>query len=410
MLEWFKQWFQGSKPAVAVPAGSLDAWIKSKEAESAVEFEAVLAEALPAVKESVSESRAAIEQLRSAELRNPDIPERHKHFMAGNRQEYIKQATRLLDAVKLGDDWAAFFPELDAALAVFAQQSARPFQILQEFFGDETKHIALCIASIERTAGTIRKAHARFEALKALRAAYQAAIAAQESISALQSELARSDAQHKFLEEERSRLITTIATLETGPEWAPVDDHQRQLATLRESVTAAKQDILDRFGRLAAALRKYAHVSVVHRELASAYADEPVEALCADMKMQIMQVLADLRINISSGSLQLADDKKERALATTDSITKQRLEAFVREYGKMRAHERQLTASMRLLPVLARRDSLRKELDSYPARIEAVSNERSRVERALAKAMQESDLRTLAPFVSQVAGEQVTIS
>ena len=105
--EYFRGFFREEIKEEEVSVANLEEWFSSKAA-------AVFASAAEKIKESnqqiaitIGETKEKIKALEAAELRNPNIPERAKHFMQGNRENYIKQISMFLDNIQLVEDAGA---------------------------------------------------------------------------------------------------------------------------------------------------------------------------------------------------------------------------------------------------------------------------------------------------------------
>src|SRR3990172_143814 len=91
-MNWLKNLFRQKKTIEEVKQ-----WLKQEQEKQQQEQKQAtdaLAQQFP---ELLTEVRKAVVNLESAELRNPNIPERAKHFMQGNREQFIKLTSKFVD-------------------------------------------------------------------------------------------------------------------------------------------------------------------------------------------------------------------------------------------------------------------------------------------------------------------------
>ncbi|MBM3229992.1 hypothetical protein FJZ26_06175, partial [Candidatus Parvarchaeota archaeon] len=87
----------------------------------------------------------AIEQLKNAQLPNPNIPPRAKSLMEGNRELYAKTYSRLADGAKAPEkyeDVEYFIARWDSGYENAVKSTQRAYFVLQEFLANESKDVA----------------------------------------------------------------------------------------------------------------------------------------------------------------------------------------------------------------------------------------------------------------------------
>ncbi len=121
---------------------NIDEWLQKKYS-SKQDFLKGQAEGIKArISEKAAAARQNIEALKNAQLRNPNIPEKAKHFMEGNREAYTKRLAMFLESLDVPADAAMlsnFTEDFDKSVEEFGKATARPFAILKEFFEELKK-------------------------------------------------------------------------------------------------------------------------------------------------------------------------------------------------------------------------------------------------------------------------------
>jgi len=130
-MRWLKSLFQKQKTLEEVKT-----WLAEEQQKQQTEQQKSTEEAQKEFSELLNNVRNAIAGLEKAELRNPNIPERAKHYMIGNREQLLKLTGRFLDNIFVPKD-AADFSQMELLFHQYAQNTARPAAILSEFLGEE---------------------------------------------------------------------------------------------------------------------------------------------------------------------------------------------------------------------------------------------------------------------------------
>ena len=94
-----------------------------------------ITESIPIIKEK-------LDRLEEATLRNPNIPEKAKQIMEGNRSSFVKQHNIFLDSLEVPDDVSyyktnEFCDSFAEKIEHLAQTCSRNTMVLNEFFKNE---------------------------------------------------------------------------------------------------------------------------------------------------------------------------------------------------------------------------------------------------------------------------------
>ena len=381
-LDFIRKFFpkkEEPRESVRLTGDEVGPWIETKSKEA----EELLGKQLDQFRVMFLEKKQVVEEkmqaLETAGLRNPDIPERAKHFMQGNRQEFSRRLRDYLTASE--DAWPMQIDEIEPWLNVAQERTAelakgiaRPSAVLSEFLSQEVKDVARQLAGIEKLNDTLRKStHLQeVQTLRALRSHVQDQDKQQQRLTQLEEELEEQQnklaAKHNALEQQNKEL----ERLEEDP----------QLGQLRNEIKKSVQqkrllqnELRERFAPLDPVLKKYARQAMEHQELIAKYAEDPIVTLAEDFKLQLLDILKKAAVAVVNGDLELKDRKKERALAEINTLSVTYIREWQRKYGAACAKENILRSSIEQHPVLAQIEVYKNNITVAKEQIARLENE-----------------------------------
>lgn len=326
----------------AVQLAALEDWLKQARAPA----HARLAQDLSATKGRIDQLAALIREkvqgLNSATLMNPDIPERAKDFMQGNREEYSRRVLHHLDAVTIpgkAEELPGFLEQHHQETGEFAHGINRPFQILQEFFSRETKDIAALLADIEyaiqglpsmRSQAKMDEYNTLCTQIQELAAKHTQSQGLAQQIQDLKQQSSEAERNIALLQTEQARLLNDAARKAAS----------QKLDEARLRVKTHEQQIRELFAQFEPGLRMFRRMATRNLKLADSYLRDPVAALVQDLRFDFIEVLADIQRLLSFDRIPLGE-KRERVLNAMGKITKESLGTWMREYGQLTKAEKE---------------------------------------------------------------------
>jgi len=417
MLKFLKALFGMEAAAVLpvspvdVPLAELESWLQQQRAPGLAKLAEQLALARQRTTELAATVREKVQALQSAQLMNPDIPERAKDFMQGNREEYSRRVLQYADTLVIPDSAEALPPFLDRHeqdAREFTQGILRPFQILQEFFAHESKEITALLAQAEQELLALKAAHDQTLHAEhaSMRTDINALIAKQRQRAELRDQLAA-------LEKQRTEAEQAIRALNTEEERL-LKDTTRQAALQKgneahQRVAGHEQKIRDAFANLEPALRKFHRMGTRNVKLVERYLRDPVATLMQDLHLNILEVIADIQRLLSFDRIPLGD-KKYHVLDAMQLLSKDFLGTWMREYGQLTKAEKNAQqavedceASKTLVRVQRMRDDTRRNLQLAEQRLVAAKKDLEKINLGELK-------EQLEKKAGEIAKSQVTIS
>ncbi len=346
MLKFLKALFgYGAQPVkegpVAVKLSDFESWLASAQEPLKTRVSQQLSSSKNKISQISSEIKEKVNSLQSAQLLNPNIPDRAKDYMTGNREEYSRRVLQYTDKITIPENvesLSSFLEQHRQDASEFTKGILRPFQILQEFFANESKEITAMLADIEREIEAVRQAHTQantgdYELLK-----NEAGILAarQKQLSGLRQEQAE-------LEKHRNEAEKSVQALNTEEERLLKDPARaealKKISEAREKVKAHEQKIRDVFANFEPALRKFYRMATRNVRLVERYLRDPVATLIEDLHLEILEAVEDIRRLLKFDRLQLGD-KKEYVLDAMAMLEKNSLGTWLREYGQLTKAEK----------------------------------------------------------------------
>ncbi|HSU72476.1 MAG TPA: hypothetical protein VLJ21_01345 [Candidatus Binatia bacterium] len=371
MLSFLKKLIRKTEPpqGEAVAVDMLESWLAQKLAAARQLAQQQLDAKRPAMREQLGAIASSIAALQHAQLMNPNIPERAKQVMGGNRDAFVRGIEQFVHSLTIPelDGVPAFQQQFRESLQSTLLAVNRPFQVLQEFFSHEAKDVLNRIHEFERQVLELGACRAPIDSLNAVGLAIDALVVARlrKNQAREQSHVARSDlaCAEKELAETQSR----IRALESSPEHQLLMDLKAKLEQNTVAKRQLRAGISEQFSALEPALKKYEHMTLHHQQLIRDYLANPVETLARDRDLVILHILRAMRKEVEADRIDLKDRRKEKVIAMMDALTPEALSGFLKQYGALTQLQERLIAEADKLDVLHRLAGERKQAESLIA-------------------------------------------
>ncbi len=364
-------------------------WLKNlfREKKTMEEAKQWLAEELEKAQNSQNQATASLEQefpdlltavkksivdLERAELHNPNIPERAKHFMQGNREQFLKLSSRFAENLIVPKE-APDFSQLDLLFQQYAQNTARPAAILSEFIGEEVKGIRKTLAEVELKIREVKMIQIMKEQLQAIQEIVQKIESIKQERTEIEQQRASFEAQLQQLKNKYDALKKEKEEFTSKPEYQKVKEDLLSAAKERQE---AEQDITGIFLPLSDAIKKYAH-QIKNAKL-NDYAEKPLEAVIHDYSLAILKHADDIRDLISKGVLEIKPERAQKAIDSLKQLTRARLSGMIHRYANAKKREADVHHDVAERPVI-------KEYEQYAVDLKTTANEIQQLEATILK-------------------------
>jgi len=154
-MRWFTKLFRQKKSVEEVRE-----WLLEEQKKQEQEYNDALNQLQHDFPELITTIKKALVALERAELKNPNVPERAKHYMTGNREQFLKITHRFIENLFVPQG-ATDISQIDVLFHQYANNTARSAAILSEFFGEEVKELRKCTAKVEAKMQQMKVFHAK---------------------------------------------------------------------------------------------------------------------------------------------------------------------------------------------------------------------------------------------------------
>ncbi|MBW2972984.1 hypothetical protein KY346_01175 [Candidatus Woesearchaeota archaeon] len=413
MLGFLKKLFS-KEPEVQteeIELANLSSWFEEKTKPKIEELNSLLKETNQKISQEIEQARSNINALNEAKLMNPDIPERAKHFMHGNRDAYSKKINLFLDKIYAPDtvhNFPVFHSAVQNELKELMQGTAKSFQILQEFFANESRQAMAGVGNISKEINSFKQAFDN-AGLHILDDTKKAIVDFQTKLklkTALEKDLENAQKELDDHTAEIAKLKEDIALLQKDKELNALKD---SLKKIQAKIEETRERITTPFSVINHALRKFERITYRHRLLVQGYIESPLDALMKDLHLSILKALHDLEMAVMNNKIDLKDKKKDRTLETLKLLTKDYLGSFLTEYGQAKQEQDKIRKQLENLDVVVL-------LKEKKADIEKRENMRIDVERKIAlfsKELEKTSIKELEDALIEnlrkITGTQVKL-
>jgi len=366
-MQWLKKLFRQKKTLEEVKL-----WLSEEQGKQAQEQQQIVEAVQKDFPEILNEAKEAVKTLEAAELKNPNIPERAKHYMKGNREHFLKITHRFIENLVAPKE-AADLSQLDLLFHEYAKNSTRAGAILSEFFGEEVKSVRLSLSKIEAKVHGVKESQARKDRLGKIEAIIHRMNEAKEEKEKMQKQKTEFEEQLQQLKNKQENIRKEKEEFVTKPEYLKVKE---DLVTAAKERQEAEQEITDLFLPLSDALKKYGHR--LKNEKLSKYGSNPLEALIHDYSLGILKYVDEIRGAIEKSELELKPERQQKSLEALKLLTKERLGKMIHNYANSKKREADIHHEVAERAVI-------KEYEQYAVDLRKVKEEIEQLEGTIAK-------------------------
>ncbi len=310
------------------------------------------------------ETNQKIHKLQNAKLMNPNIPERAKHFLHGNKEAYVKKMNSFLESLTLPEEveeLEGFFKDFSVQIQGLAQGIARPTQILNEFMANETRAVTLVMGAIEKEIEKLKEETKKTGLLKLEETKNKITeiFNKQDKEDELKKELSAIQKEIDTMQKENDNLKKEIELLKKDKELNQALERKKEV---QEKIEQMKKELLESFSIIETALKKYEHITFKHKEIAGGYLESPIDALMKDLHLEILQTFSDLRNSIKAGKIEMKKRKTKKTLDELKKLDKEKLGRFLTEYGQLYSEKRRIKEKVEQMDVIKAQKEKEKRL------------------------------------------------
>lgn len=334
IFDFFKK--SSKKEIKEIGFDELDKWIEANSKKIFDDTNLKLLELREKIEEERKKLVDNIRILEKAELKNPNIPERAKQIMHGNRRLYVFKVNKLLDEIylpKTFDDIIVFCGSINKSLDNFSKTTLRSYYILQDFFRDYVIDTSSNIKKIGILTKTIKeiiensgidKINDLRNKLNDIQKKIKLKDSFNEDIKILKENMEK---QNKKIKGKERRL----KKFEEENRYKKFIDLMNRKKVLERRLEDIGKEILYSFSDIKVALKKYERITL-EEKLVRKYLDEPFKTLLDDKELKIIEVIIKMKESIEKNEIELKDRKKSKILKDLNNLNKNYFETFFNRY------------------------------------------------------------------------------
>ncbi|PIN82011.1 hypothetical protein COV11_00095 [Candidatus Woesearchaeota archaeon CG10_big_fil_rev_8_21_14_0_10_30_7] len=235
----------------------------------------------------IEELKEAVHKLKNAELRNPDIEERLKDYMTGNRVNYLHQINYFVKNLPdFDNDFGEKFKE---SINLFAEKTKRSNLVLREFFAHEIRTVSTKIAEINKLAEQISKPSKEWKKIDQIFNKINDYTEQNKKLKHLEGRSEEKEVPQ--VEKEVKKLEEQCKKLEKS------EDHKEYLSLVDESkkqkveLSLLKDQIINLISTINRVLKKYERAALENQGLIHGYMKSTIDTFLLDKTNKIIKIL-----------------------------------------------------------------------------------------------------------------------
>ncbi len=304
----------------------LMSWIGRREKDMLRKADEEAATVSEKIGRLVEETNGHLDELEKAQLKNKKIPQRERQLMEGNRDSYISKTKMFLSRADLEsyDSIEKFIEKFRLNLDVLGKSNTKSNFVLGEFFSDNTKKIALDLKNMESEVDRI-SSFIDDLGLKKTRAMKDEIIIlnnAEDEIERLSAESGAKDKELEAINRQIESITAKINSIKNSAEYSDYENLRKEKESVLRKLRKAEDEIVQYFSQLKSAMKKYKRIAI-DEKLVDSYLDNPIRALKNDHELKVVGMLEKVVKNISDGTIEMKDKKKEKTEGALSNISRE---------------------------------------------------------------------------------------
>ena len=327
MLNLIKKLFSKQElPEEKIGLNEFNNWLGEKTKPIISDLNSNINQIINKVNDEKAKSAENIKKLEDAKLQNPNIPERAKIIMEGNRAAFIKKISFFFNNIDLKfDDYDGLIKkckDIENEINAFGKATARSYQVLNEFFAREAESIAMNVKSVESYSKEIinlvnSSKIVNIDKIKDDVANIQNKIKLKETYS---NALNNANSDLKANNDKKSELENEISQIKSSKDYAGYEKLLEEKKSIELKLNDVENTLFHDFSVLEKALKKYAKIAFENEKLILEYLKNPIIALIMDNDFKISDVLDRLKKAIEGNKLDLDEKKSRKALEKINDL------------------------------------------------------------------------------------------
>lgn len=398
-----------------IPLSELNEWLKEKSDIAFKNLNEKITTITGKISQEILNTKENLELLKNAQLRNPNIPIREKHFMEGNREAYIKRVGIFLQNVyvpKEINQTKDFCTSFEGNLDNLTKSTLKPYHILQEFFAHESSAIAQNIRGLDNFVRELRGVikDSSIGHLEGLKDKIRHLINKIKQKEQFMEELKRKEKEFEELKIEEESLEKELENLKSNQDYQELEQLKKTEQELADKIREEENSISHLFSTVEMAMKKYVRITYEDEEILKKYIENPVEALVGDFDSRITQILQGMEKNILNNRIELKDKKREKTLETLKKLEGGFLNSFLVRYGSLKKEIREVEERIKVSYARKRGTELNSSVGEKENNLRILENSINNIKSDIGKIDTDSMKRELQEDLNKISGDKIIIT
>lgn len=294
-MSFFRKLFSREPQEITINSNEIEDWLNNTSSEILSDINNRIKGTHTDINNFKTKLKKSLAKLENAELINPNIPEREKHMMNGNRVNYVQKANLFLNEIELPEEYKKielFTNDFEERITKFNQNTSRAYFILKNYFDKDMREIATNFKNIEKSIielisvfnnDKIRQYKSLLSRIRELNQNQDESNELSKKINELEKELEEAKDKKILLEKK-------IETLKHSKDFKEFHDLEQQRKQVESGILELNQKLNNALKAFDKALRKYLHDT--KNKLIAAYLDNPISALEHDKSFEFVVLLS----------------------------------------------------------------------------------------------------------------------
>ncbi len=417
MIDFLKRIFKGREEPEEEPEedrvefSKLGEWLDEKAEDFYSDVDLRAKELLDSIKSKKAEALEQVEKLRSAELRNKNIPTRAIQIMEGNRRAYISSTERFLEKIDFEKldykNWSDFYSLFEEEIKILARGNQKSYMVLQEFFANESNKIASKIKEIEDQISQTNKdiSGKDMAGFNRLQSMAEDIRNKEKYLKSNEIDIKKKKEEIKAAGGELENLKDKIKSAEESDEYKNVLDLIEQKEENKQKIKNAEKELLNVFGQFDRAMKKYSKIST-EPVVTLLYLKNPYKALIEDNEKKIVKILSGMSDSLEQGKLGLKDKQKEKTQEAIRKLDSSFFNQYLEQDKKVKEENKKLEKQIKSHSIMMDIDELNYNLSHLEEKVDKMKKDQYILE----KNSEKYDIKRLKKELRKEILEQLNIS
>ncbi len=342
MFRFFKGFFSKQTSEEEIMLSNVDEWFDSKIKENLDlydELDSIYAK----IDDEIRKLQTSLSILQKADIKNKNISERALQLMEGNRESYIKKVNDFIKQINPPEknsliNLKEFTERLSVLMNDLNDSTVKQYYILQEFFANEAKDVAISIKKIDELKDEIVRLIDKDRGFSYIHDVHSKIKNVEQKLieeEKLKEKIDELDAKLKEAKAQKEKIETDIDNLETSPQFQAHSENQSTKLKIEAELRRHKENFSLFFSPIEKALAKYQRIAFESdKEVLNDYIRSPVEALENDKTLKILNILKNVAYKLNE--IEPDEKKKERILSAINKFNEVYIKDFLWKYGAIK--------------------------------------------------------------------------